>query len=170
MTLGKFLGGGLSIGAFGGKTDIMDMFDPRKENFLRHSGTFNNNTLAMAVGCAAIRDIYTPERANELNALGEEVRGELNNVVRKSQLPMQFTGVGSIMNVHMMKNVISRPEDLIGASGALKELYYFYLLSKGIYTAYRGMVNLSLETKEKECAQLVAETRNFVREFDGILI
>ena len=53
-TLGKYLGGGLSFGAFGGRADVMAQFDPRRDSFLRHAGTFNNNALTMAAGYTGI--------------------------------------------------------------------------------------------------------------------
>ena len=52
-TLGKYIGGGMSFGAFGGRADIMGQFDPSHPDALPHAGTFNNNTLTMTVGHAA---------------------------------------------------------------------------------------------------------------------
>lgn len=46
-TLGKYIGGGMSFGAFGGRADIMDQFDPTRPGRCPHAGTFNNNTLTM---------------------------------------------------------------------------------------------------------------------------
>jgi glutamate-1-semialdehyde 2,1-aminomutase len=51
-TLGKYIGGGMSFGAFGGRRDIMELFDPTKPDHLPHAGTFNNNALTMAAGAA----------------------------------------------------------------------------------------------------------------------
>src|SRR5690606_2540487 len=52
--VGKFFGGGLAFGAFGGTAAIMDRFDPARPDALSHAGTFNNNALTMAAGVAAI--------------------------------------------------------------------------------------------------------------------
>jgi glutamate-1-semialdehyde 2,1-aminomutase len=68
-TLGKYIGGGMSFGAFGGRRDIMEQFDPARPQFLPHAGTFNNNTLTMtATGIGSLinihplaGDIRTPE-------------------------------------------------------------------------------------------------------------
>ena len=49
-TLGKYIGGGMSFGAFGGRADIMELFDPAAPDALPHAGTFNNNVLTMAAG------------------------------------------------------------------------------------------------------------------------
>ncbi len=54
MTLGKYVGGGLTIGAFGGRADIMARFDPARPDAYPHGGTFNNNVVAMAAGHAAL--------------------------------------------------------------------------------------------------------------------
>ena len=71
MTLGKYVGGGMSFGAFGGRTDIMDMFDPRRADALPHAGTFNNNVLTMSAGLAGLTEVYTPAEAAVLNQRGE---------------------------------------------------------------------------------------------------
>ena len=52
-TLGKYLGGGMSFGAFGGRHDVMAQFDPRVAGALAHAGTFNNNVVTMSAGIAA---------------------------------------------------------------------------------------------------------------------
>src|SRR5262249_55409530 len=61
-TLGKYAGGGMSFGAFGGRTDIMERFDPRRPDAFQHAGTFNNNVLTMNAGLAGLTEIYTPTR------------------------------------------------------------------------------------------------------------
>ncbi|HET6305612.1 MAG TPA: aminotransferase class III-fold pyridoxal phosphate-dependent enzyme, partial [Rhodopila sp.] len=67
-TFGKYVGGGMSFGAFGGRADIMDLFDPRRPDALPHAGTFNNNVLTMSAGLTGLTEIYTPDAARALNA------------------------------------------------------------------------------------------------------
>jgi len=62
-TLGKYVGGGMSFGAFGGRADIMERFDPRRPNAFQHAGTFNNNVLTMNAGLVGLTELYTPPRA-----------------------------------------------------------------------------------------------------------
>ena len=62
-TFGKYIGGGMSFGAFGGRAEIMDLFDPRRPDALPHAGTFNNNVLTMAAGLAGLTEVYTPDAA-----------------------------------------------------------------------------------------------------------
>src|SRR5580698_8409800 len=110
-TLGKYVGGGMSFGAFGGKAALMEWFDPRRKDGFQHAGTFNNNVLTMNAGLVGLTEIYTPERARILNASGDRLRQRLNAVVQRHGLAMQFTGRGSMLAVHMTDAPIRSQED-----------------------------------------------------------
>ncbi|EGC41092.1 glutamate-1-semialdehyde 2,1-aminomutase [Histoplasma capsulatum var. duboisii H88] len=79
MTLGKWVGGGMSFGAFGGRREIMELYLPadpgerKGKGRLSHAGTFNNNILTMVAGFEAL-GIYTKERVGVLNRLGDRLR------------------------------------------------------------------------------------------------
>ena len=79
MTLGKWVGGGMSFGAFGGRKDIMSMYDPRSGR-LAHPGTFNNNILSMAAGCAGCK-ILDENTTNKLNDLGDYMRDTVQEAI-----------------------------------------------------------------------------------------
>ena len=110
-TLGKYIGGGMSFGAFGGRADIMDLFDPRRPDALPHAGTFNNNVLTMSAGLTGLTEIYTPEAARALNARGDALRERLNGLCRAAGAPLQFTGIGSMLAVHAMRGPVRSPAD-----------------------------------------------------------
>jgi glutamate-1-semialdehyde 2,1-aminomutase len=141
-TLGKYIGGGMSFGAFGGRADIMARYDPRRFDAWPHAGTFNNNVLSMAAGAAGLSRIFTPEAADALFERGEAVRSRLNRA--GGDLNMQWTGRGSLMTVHFQRSTISRASDIRPDHG-LRELFFFDMLASGFYLARRGMVALSLE-------------------------
>ena len=82
MTLGKYIGGGMSFGAVGGRGDIMERFDPRRPDAWGHAGTFNNNVATMGGGLAAMTEVLTPEALADLNARGDRLRGKLNAMAR----------------------------------------------------------------------------------------
>ena len=82
ITLGKWVGGGMSFGAFGGRRDIMEMYDPSKSGGLAHAGTFNNNVISMAAGCAGCK-VLNEETTNRLNDLGERLKEMVTNVIEK---------------------------------------------------------------------------------------
>ncbi len=151
-TLGKYIGGGLSFGAFGGRADVMGQFDPRRSNALFHAGTFNNNTLTMAAGLAGMTSVLTPERNRDLNARGDRLRESLNALFARRGAILRVSGLGSVMNVHLAE----------GTEPAVKDLVFFDLLARGFYIARRGMIALSLPVTD-------ADTEGLVAAFDDIL-
>jgi glutamate-1-semialdehyde 2,1-aminomutase len=161
-TFGKYIGGGMSFGAFGGRAEIMDRFDPRRADALPHAGTFNNNVLTMTAGLTGLTDVYTPEAAVALNGRGETLRGRLNALCRKADAPVQFTGIGSMLAVHTMRGPISSPEDAAKSDPKLKELFFFDMLTHGIWLARRGMMTVSLPIGDVECDALVAAVEEFL--------
>lgn len=94
---GKLIGGGMPIGATGGKADIMAVFDPRGGAKVEHGGTFNANPVTMAAGAAAL-DLLTPEAIAHLDALGEYMRNGLRAVFEESRVPAFVQGVGSLLS------------------------------------------------------------------------
>ena len=82
MTLGKWVGGGMSFGAFGGRRDIMEMYDPTKSGGLAHAGTFNNNVISMAAGCAACK-VLDEDTTNRVNDLGEVLKEMVTKVIEQ---------------------------------------------------------------------------------------
>ncbi|WP_428540614.1 aspartate aminotransferase family protein [Rhodopila sp.] len=161
-TLGKYIGGGMSFGAFGGRAEIMDLFDPRRVDALPHAGTFNNNVLTMSAGLAGLTDVYTPAAAAALNGRGDRLRGQLNAVCRSADAAMQFTGQGSMLAVHMLRGSVRSPEDAANGDAKLKELFFFDMLARGIWLARRGMMTLSLPIDDVECDALLAAVEEFV--------
>jgi glutamate-1-semialdehyde 2,1-aminomutase len=138
MTVGKYLAGGLSFGAFGGRHDLMARFDPSGPDPLVHPGTFNNNVLSMSAGIAGLTQVLTDERLIALNARGDRLRERLNAVGG----PFTVTGRGSLMTYH-------HPDP------AARELMFFELVARGIWLARRGMLTVSLPITDEHCDALV---------------
>jgi glutamate-1-semialdehyde 2,1-aminomutase len=168
-TLGKYIGGGMSFGAFGGRADIMDLFDPRRPDALPHAGTFNNNVLTMSAGLAGITEVYTPEAAKALNARGDALRERLNVLCRKHDAPMQFTGIGSMLAVHFTRDPVRSPADAARGDQKLKELFFFDMLAQGIWLARRGMMTLCLPIGDAECNKLAAAVEEFLSSRSSLL-
>jgi glutamate-1-semialdehyde 2,1-aminomutase len=160
-TLGKYIAGGMSFGAFGGRADVMDLFDGHRPGALIHSGTFNNNVMSMAGGVVAMGEIFDASAADALFARGEALRARLNGICRKHGVAMQFTGLGSMLQPHFREGPIERPYALTAAEEALRELYFFDLLAAGIYIARRGMIAMSLAIGDAECDRLAAAVDEF---------
>ncbi|WP_340108281.1 aspartate aminotransferase family protein [Pikeienuella sp. HZG-20] len=161
-TLGKYIGGGMSFGAFGGAASIMSHLDPRQPHAISHAGTFNNNVLTMAAGMAAMTEIYTRDAVKALNEFGEDTRDKLNMLARKHGVEMSFTGLGSMMNVHMTTDRIHNVEDAARGDARARDLFFFDMLERGIYLARRGMINLSLVHEQRHVDSLLAAVEDFI--------
>jgi glutamate-1-semialdehyde 2,1-aminomutase len=138
-TYGKYIGGGFSFGAFGGRAELLDQFDTARPGAIPHAGTFNNNVATMAAGCVVLRELYTAEIAEAHTARGDRFRAEAADVLGRHPLPVTVTGYGSMLALHA-----DTPE--------LQELLFLGLYQRGIYTAPRGMVNLSLPLTDEHLA------------------
>ncbi|KAL8930719.1 MAG: hypothetical protein Q9208_000260 [Pyrenodesmia sp. 3 TL-2023] len=185
MTLGKYLGGGMSSGAFGGRADIMAMYDPTKNGGVAHPGTFNNNVISMAGGCAGCK-VLDEQTTNRLNDLGELLKGKVqcaideglgfkraSDSITKSvdgvtngveelktdtllDPPMYITGIGSILSIHL-------------PSPELLSLFYHHMLSEGIYVAERGFIALNIELGVADVERFVTGTEKFVERYKGLI-
>ncbi len=168
-TLGKYIGGGMSFGAFGGRTDVMALFDPRHPNALAHAGTFNNNVLTMSAGIAGLRQLYTAEAALALNALGDGMRERLNAVCRAHRVALQFTGLGSLMNLQPTARPIAHIGDTTDGDPRIRDLFFFHMLEAGIYVARRGFTVLSLPITASHIDRYVDAFEAFVQRHRALL-
>ena len=168
-SFGKYLGGGASFGAFGGKAELMARFDPSRPDAVSHAGTFNNNVISMAAGLTGLRDIYTPAAADRLTAAGDRLRDSLNALAARHDVPLQVKGIGSIMAVHFHRGPISRPRDIWPADAAdaariadLQKLFHLDMLEQGQYMARRGFISLSLPMADPDFKRFEAAVEEFL--------
>jgi glutamate-1-semialdehyde 2,1-aminomutase len=165
-TLGKYLGGGASFGAFGGRADIMGHYDPEKPGYWPHAGTFNNNVLSMSAGLTGLRDIYTPAAAMELNAKGDRLRDGLNALGDKHDVPLSSTGYGSFIGLHFTKEIVDRPlhpsADVEATHGKLHKLMHLDFIAAGLFFARRGYMALSLALTDGDIDRFLAQTEEFI--------
>ncbi len=167
-TLGKYIGGGMSFGAFGGRADVMQQFDPRAGR-LAHAGTFNNNVVTMAAGIAGLSQLFPPAAADALSARGERMRAALNEVCEAHGVPMQFIGVGSVMNAHFTSKAVTSIRDIADVDIRLRKLLFMSLLAEGFYLAPRGFTVLSLPLSDDDIAQFVAAVERYVVRYAPVI-
>jgi glutamate-1-semialdehyde 2,1-aminomutase len=151
-----------TLGAFGGRREIMELFDPTRPDALPHAGTFNNNALTMAAGVAGYGEVYTPEAAKALNERGEKIRERLNAICRKHKVAFQFSGIGSMMTAHATDRPIRTAADIAAGSQDAKELFFFDMSAAGIWIARRGFVALNIMIGDAEGDRFVAAVEEFV--------
>lgn len=162
MTLGKYLGGGLTFGAFGGRRDLMGRFDPSRADALPHAGTFNNNVLTMAAGIAGLVEVLDDDALAALNARGDRLRMALQAVA--SPYGWCASGAGSMVGLHPVPGPVRSPRDLAGADDRLRELLFLDLLERGWYMARRGFIALSLEVGDDDVDGFVAVVADVLAE------
>lgn len=169
VTLGKWIGGGMSFGAFGGREDIMAMYDPADPGSLPHAGTFNNNVLTMAAGIAALRDVFTADVAEGLHERGERLRNRINTAFQSAAVPLQMTGAGSLLNLHALSGPIRSADDLLSGNDPVKELIFLDLLDRGFYMARRGFIALSLAVADDALDSFVKALSDIIEERHDII-
>ncbi len=150
---GKVIGGGFPVGAFGGRRDLMEQFDPAAgADFLSHSGTFNGNDLCMTAGIASMRHLDGAAIAR-INALGERLAAGVNRLFESLGIAAQCLGYGSLQQIQWTAAPVRTLGDAARASediGNLRELLHLELLNRGLYCSNRLMFCVSTPMREAE--------------------
>ncbi|KAK1779539.1 pyridoxal phosphate-dependent transferase [Copromyces sp. CBS 386.78] len=164
VTLGKYLGGGFSFGAFGGRKEIMDsVYDPRVKGSLAHSGTFNNNTMTMCAGYAGLSQVFTEEVCVEFRKVGDDFREKLNGVAKGTRL--RFTGKGSLIGLHFREDGTLESQERVD----LRDLFWFEMLEDGFWITRRGFIAMMLDTPKEELDRFVDAVSRFLERHGGIM-
>ncbi|MFY1673881.1 aspartate aminotransferase family protein [Plantactinospora sp. WMMB334] len=162
---GKIIGGGLPLGAVGGRADIMARFDPSRDRPLWHTGAHVGNGLALRVGIAAL-EAYGPPEVSALNNLGEQLIRELPDAAREAGVRLQVTGIGSQAHLHWGDGQVRDADDsltLRASSAELPELVHLELLNRGIFTSRRGIFTLSTPMTDEHVQAFVRALRGSQR-------
>ena len=165
-TLGKTVGGGLSVGAVGGRADIMDMLKPKSppQPSLRHSGTWNANPLTAAAGVAACQLYLDGEPQKKANQMGAYLREKGNQALQKRGISGRLYGRTII---HLYLGPIDyEPSDgtlpptkdaqKLLAEGATKENLCLHLLHRGVATMGGRFFVMSAVHTEEDIDQTTA--------------
>ena len=160
-SFGKIIGGGTPVGAFGGRADIMELFDPTSGAAIPHAGTFNANPVTMAAGEVVMKHL-TPEVYDRMNALGGELRAKLSAVFDEFEVPAQVTGIGSLFGIHFTSEQIRDYRSVVRADGTMRRALFTGLLNEGVLlqTGTAGAMNSLTETADIDT--LVDATRRVV--------
>jgi glutamate-1-semialdehyde 2,1-aminomutase len=137
-TFAKIIGGGFPVGAFGGRSAVMEQFDPSRPGSLSQSGTFNGNLVTMIAGAAAM-DAYTASEVARINALGERLRALLTQGLADAGVRGVVSGHGSFAGVHVGIERAKNYRDLADADRPAARLLHLALLSEGVFCAPRLM-------------------------------
>jgi glutamate-1-semialdehyde 2,1-aminomutase len=157
-SVAKFIGGGLPLGAFGGRQDIMAPFDPTHPQTIPHNGTFNANNITMAAGVATMKE-YGAEEVAGINALGQRLKDGFNRAFQAAGVRARAAGLGSIIPIHWSEGEIRTARDAVTAQEAartLPNLLHMEMMNRGIFSAPRGQFTISTPMTAREVDTAVA--------------
>ncbi len=158
---GKIIGGGTPVGAFGGRADIMELFDPTRPGPIPHAGTFNANPVTMAAG-EAVMNHLTPEVYDRMNALGDQLRAKLRAVFDEFEIPAQVTGIGSLFGIHFTSEKIVDYRSVVRSDQLMGKALFTGLLNEGVLLQTGAAGALNALTAEADVNVLVDATRRVV--------
>ena len=156
-TLGKIIGGGFPVGAVGGSSEIMQVFDPTSGRpRVPHGGTFNANPITMVAGKVTLEKFTAPV-IKRLNDLGDSLRIKLNQVFSQAGVKAQVTGAGSIFRIHLTSDPLTdyRSSFLNSQKREMMSRLFFKLLESGVIIAPHGLGCLSTPMSIKEIDRFV---------------
>jgi glutamate-1-semialdehyde 2,1-aminomutase len=155
-TLAKIIGGGFPVGAFGGRADVMSVFDPSKGAQVSHGGTFNANPVTMVAGNAAM-SMLTPDVYDRLAQLGQRVREGLSDVIETRGASWQVTGQASLFKLHPHPRALTDFRSALPtpAEQAAVDEFYLAMLGQGVVLTPELAGALSTPMTEQEADQLI---------------
>lgn len=156
-TVSKIIGGGLPMGAFGGREDIMAQFDPSSPYPLYHASAFAGNNLSLTVGLAGL-EIFDEREVARLNEMGERLIRDIPQAARDAGVKLDTTGIGSLAHLHWGEGPIANAHDALARRhdlDQLHELLHLELLNRGIYLSRRGLFSLSIAMTDQHLTQFV---------------
>jgi len=130
---GKVIGGGLPVGAFGGRADIMDCLAPVGPVY--QAGTLSGNPVAMAAGIAALEELSSTDAYNLLERLGADLENGLRDAAKEAGVPVQFNRCGSMFCGYFTDQPVYNLADAMESDRERFKKYFHGMLEEGIYFA-----------------------------------
>lgn len=166
--LGKTIGGGFPVGAFGGRADVMDLYDPRRADRIAHSGTFNGNPVTMAAGLAAL-ELLTPERLRHIDDLGSRLATGFQEALDHAGIAAHVTRAGSLAQIHLTEGPVRDYRSAARTDRRLRALLHLALLNRGVFCGSRLNFNTSTPMTEETVDVAVRSLVEAVDELKGLL-
>ena len=130
---GKIIGGGLPVGAFGGRAQIMDVLAP--DGPVYQAGTLSGNPLAMAAGIAALGELQSGAVHEQLEVLGARLEAGLNAAAQKAGIAVVTQRAGSMSCLFFAEKPVHNLDDAMQADRERFKKYFHGMLAEGVYLA-----------------------------------
>jgi glutamate-1-semialdehyde 2,1-aminomutase len=157
--LGKLIGGGYPVGAFGGRAEVMARFDPNHPETVAHSGTFGGNNNTLAAGLVAL-EMYGQEEVDRVNGLGDRLRDGFQSAMDRVGIRGQAGGCGSLVGtIWTGRELVNAKDVVLGFldSGDISTVLHWEMLNRGIFYASRGMYVISTPMDEAIVDEVIEE-------------
>jgi glutamate-1-semialdehyde 2,1-aminomutase len=148
--LGKVIGGGLPVGAFGGRADVMDRLAPLGPVY--QAGTLSGNPLALSAGIAALRLIEEADPYPRLEAMGRRIRDAVLGAARAKGLPLQVPQVGSMFSLFFSAAPVCNYAAALASEAALFPRLFRACLAQGVYLPPSAYESAFLSTAHEGAA------------------
>ena len=132
-TLGKIIGGGLPVGAFGGKKDIMDSVAP--EGKVYQAGTLSGNPLAVTAGIETLKILQNEKVYEKLESLSTQLTDGMKHIIKQTKIPHCFKRVGSMFSLFFTNKDVKSFKDATTSDTELFSKYFSLMLKEKIYIA-----------------------------------
>jgi glutamate-1-semialdehyde 2,1-aminomutase len=132
-TLGKIIGGGLPVGAFGGKREIMEMLSPLGPVY--QAGTLSGNPLAMAAGLTTLRVLMEEGTYRDLDAMSAYLANSFESNLKEVGVPATQTRVGSMLCLFFTEQPVTSYESAMTSNTSMYGRYFHAMLEHGVYLA-----------------------------------
>ena len=130
---GKIIGGGLPVGAFGGRAEIMDCLAPLGPVY--QAGTLSGNPLAMAAGIASLEELKSSHAYERLESLGAELEVGMRKAARTAGVPVEFNRIGSMFCGYFSDRPVHNLDEAMRSDRARFAKFFHGMLAEGIYFA-----------------------------------
>ena len=131
--LGKVIGGGLPVGAFGGKQVIMDQLAPIGPIY--QAGTLSGNPLAMSAGIALLDTLINVNPFNELEKASSEIMTHTKNLMNAKGIPFSTSSIGGMFGFFFSESLPNNFEDVVHSDDDMFKKFFYAALNQGIYFA-----------------------------------
>ena len=130
-TLGKVVGGGLPIGAYGGRRDLMEMVAPSGPVY--QAGTLSGNPISMAAGLATLRELSRPGAYERLESLGAALEAGIEHAVKQAGVPAGIQRAGSMMTLFFVDGVVTNFAEAKECDTGWFRRFFHQMLDRGVY-------------------------------------
>jgi glutamate-1-semialdehyde 2,1-aminomutase len=131
--MGKVIGGGLPVGAFGGRSEVMNFLSP--DGPVYQAGTLSGNPLAMAAGLAQLRELERVDGWGQLEQIGQQMESGVRRVLQQLGRGYQFTRIGSMFCLFFTEEPVSSFADAMKSDLAAFRKFFHLCLQRGVYFA-----------------------------------